>query len=133
MWSPGTELGSCDWVACLQPPLPPPSSHLQVSGWSGTPIPFGQTVQFVCQRGYHFKVDREPYIVVNSGLFQSQDDYHQTHVTFTCQDGLAEGMEDLRGFFDVPSSEEEWPRCLLGKLQPPLEVLSVALLIFRSP
>ena len=42
-------------------------------------------------------------------------------------------MEDLRGFFDVPSSEEEWPRCLLGKLQPPLEVLSVALLIFRSP
>ena len=116
MWSPGTELGSCDWVACLQPPLPPPSSHLQVSGWSGTPIPFGQTVQFVCERGYHF-----------------QDDYHQTHVTFTCQDGQAEGMEDLRGFFDVPSSKEEWPRCLLGKLQPPLEVLSVALLIFRSP
>ena len=46
-----------------------------------------------------------------------QDDYHQEHVTYTCQDGLAEGMEDLKGFFDVPATEEEWPKCVLGRLE----------------
>ena len=39
-------------------------------------------------------------------------------MAYTCQDGLAEGMEELKGFFDVPASEEEWPKCLLGKLEP---------------
>ena len=47
-----------------------------------------------------------------------QADYHQEHVSYTCQDGLAEGMEDLKGFFDVPATVEEWPQCLLGTLEP---------------
>ena len=51
-----------------------------------------------------------------------QDDYHQEHVAYTCQDGLAEGMEELKGFFDVPATEEEWPKCLLGRLEPRLAV-----------
>ena len=55
-WSPSPVLGTCDWVACLQPPLPPPSSHLRVTGWAGSPIPFGDIVHYVCQRGYHFQV-----------------------------------------------------------------------------
>ena len=87
-------LAPCHWVQCLQPPQPPASTRLKVTHWFGDPIAFGAEVMFVCERGHHFV-----------------GNYSMTHVNYTCQDGSQEGMEDLRGFFNVPSSEAEWPRC----------------------
>ena len=97
-WSPSATLGTCDWVACLQPPLPPPSSNLRVTGWFGDPIAFGSQVVLVCDKGLQFEQDPS-----------------QTEVRYTCQDGKQPGFEDYKGFFDVPASQEEWPRCVLGK------------------
>ena len=54
-WRPGTELGECDWVACLKPAPPPPSTHLVVTGWHGDPTPFGDTIQYVCDKGHYFQ------------------------------------------------------------------------------
>ena len=100
-WTPAPTLHPCDWVACLKPPTPPQSTHLRVSDWFGDPIPFGQPVRFVCDRGYFF-----------------EEDPSQVDVKFTCQDGKAEGFEEKRGFFDVPELEADWPRCLLAPLCP---------------
>ena len=94
-WSPTPELGTCDWVQCLKPPTPPPATHLRVTDWSGDPIEFGEQIRFVCERGYYF-----------------EDDPAQLDIAYTCQDGT--DNEDLRGFFDVPEMEEDWPRCLQG-------------------
>ena len=95
-WSPDTELpGSCDWVACLRPPLPPFSTNLQVTGWLGEPIPFGDEAHYVCRRGFQF-----------------EDDPAQVEVTYSCQDGTVKDQE--RGFVDVPKTESEWPRCVRG-------------------
>ena len=96
-WTPTAELGECDWVACLKPPLPPASTHLRNTDWFGEPIPFGDQIRYVCERGYQF-----------------EDDPSQIDVLYTCQDGTDEEHKDKRGFFDVPGSEEEWPRCVLG-------------------
>ncbi len=96
-WTPTVELGECDWVACLKPPLPPASAHLKNTDWFGEPIPFGDQIRFVCERGYQF-----------------EEDPSQVDVFYTCQDGTDEEHKDKRGFFDVPGSEEEWPRCVLG-------------------
>ena len=85
-------------MACLQPPLPPPSTNLRVTGWFGDPIAFGSQVVLVCDKGLQFEQDPS-----------------QTEVRYTCQDGKQAGFGDYKGFFDVPSSEEEWPRCVLGK------------------
>ena len=97
-WSPSPLLDPCDWVACLKPPTPPPSTHLRVSEWFGAPIQFDDQIRFVCERGYFFEED------------PSQED-----VKFTCQDGSHSGYEGSRGFFDIPETEEKWPRCLMGK------------------
>ena len=97
-WTPTVELGECDWVACLKPPLAPASTHLRVTDWHGTPISFGDQARYVCDRGYQF-----------------EDDPSQLDVKYTCQDGTNTGHEDKRGFFDVPQNEEDWPRCLLGE------------------
>ena len=96
-WTPTEELGTCDWVACLKPPKPPVSTHLRVTDWFGDIIPFGEQIKFVCERGYFF-----------------EDDPSQLEQPYTCQDGLTNGYEEIRGFFDVPELEEDWPRCLLG-------------------
>ena len=85
-------------MACLKPPLPPPASHLRVSDWFGEPIAFGDQVRFVCDKGFHF-----------------EEDPGMTDVRYTCQDGSEPGLESMRGFFDVPQNEEEWPNCVLGK------------------
>ena len=97
-WSPTHQLGDCDWVACLKPPLPPESRNLRVSDWDDLPIPFGQQVKFVCKRGHQF-----------------EDDPAQLDVKYTCQDGSDPNYKDKRGFFDVPEKEEDWPRCVVGK------------------
>ena len=98
-WTPQVELGECDWVACLKPPPTPVSTHLKVTDWFGEPIPFGEQIRYVCERGYQF-----------------EDDPSQIDVFFTCQDGSNEEHKDKRGFFDVPGSEEGWPKCVLGIL-----------------
>ena len=97
-WTPTSEIDECDWVACLKPPIPPASTNLRVTDWFGDPIPFGEQVRFVCQRGYFF-----------------EEDPAQIDVTYTCQDGSNEEYKDMKGFFDIPEKEEDWPRCLLGE------------------
>ena len=100
-WTPTARLGQCDWIACLRPPTPPPSTNLVVTHWFGDPIQFGGQTMFVCKRGYHF-----------------EHDYHKTHVNFTCQDGITDGIDGDRGFFDVPENDEEWPNCVLSAMCP---------------
>ena len=85
----------CDWVQCLKPPTPPVSAHLRVNNWDGKPIEFGDTVEFVCERGHKF-----------------EDDPSQGHVIYTCQANTENTLN--RGFFDSPLSENDWPRCLEG-------------------
>ena len=95
-WQPGSSLpGACDWVSCLQPPRPPDSTNLRVTHWDGQPVQFGDTVHFVCQRGFYF-----------------EEDPSQLEVTYSCQDGTVQ--DTSRGFFDNPDNEKEWPRCLKG-------------------
>ena len=100
-WTPTTELGTCDWVACLKPPTPPAHTHLFVNNWFGDTIAFGDQISFVCERGYKFEEDPQQY-----------------DVKYTCQDGSNEEYKELKGFFDVPEKEEDWPRCVLGPLCP---------------
>ena len=66
-----------------------------MTDWDGSPIPFGESVRFVCERGLMF-----------------EDDPAQEEQTYTCQDGTVSGT--TKGFFDVPEEEEDWPRCLQG-------------------
>ena len=99
-WTPTTELGTCDWVACLKPPTPPASTNLRVTDWFGDPIPFGDEISFVCRKGYKF-----------------EEDPSQVDVRYTCQDGSNPEHKDKKGFFDVPEIEEDWPKCLLGTVQ----------------
>ena len=76
-WSATTQLGECQWVACLkvitshlillmcisyQPPTPPVGTHLRVTHWDGEPIAFDDQVMFVCERGYYFEV-RQPLLI----------------------------------------------------------------------
>lgn len=96
-WSPTTQLGTCDWVACLKPPTPPSSTNLRVTGWDGAPVPFGGEAQYVCERGYYF-----------------EDDYKRPSVSYTCQGESATN----KGFFDVPEQEKDWPRCTMAPLCP---------------
>ena len=104
-WEPDYRLpGPCDWVACLKPPLPPASTNLRVTDWDGKPIAFGDIVRYVCQRGYSF-----------------EEDPAQLEQTYTCQDGTA--PDTNRGFFDVPVEEDEWPRCVRGKMNNKLDLL----------
>ena len=97
MWTETTKLMDCDWVQCLKPPTPPASVHLRVNYWDGKPIEFGDTVEFVCERGHQF-----------------EDDPGQESVTYTCQ-GNTESLLN-RGFFDSPLTETEWPRCIEGNV-----------------
>ena len=98
-WSPSNKLEKCDWVSCLKPPTPPASTHLRVTDWDGLPIPFGDKVHFVCERGLKF-----------------EEDPAQESVFYDCQDGTAPPTK--KGFFDVPDKEEDWPRCLQAPLCP---------------
>ena len=96
-WDPGERLpGPCDWVACLKPTPPPRSTNLRITDWDGKPVAFGDSVHYVCDRGFSF-----------------EEDPAQEQQIYTCQDGTAPDTE--RGFFDVPDEEEEWPRCVKGK------------------
>jgi hypothetical protein len=95
-WSPHYKLpGDCEWVACLRPALPPPSTHLRANDWDLAPIKFGDLAHYVCQRGFSF-----------------EDDPAQLEQTYTCQDGTV--PKTTKGFFDVPKLEEDWPKCILG-------------------
>ena len=94
-WTATTDLMPCDWVECLKPPTPPPSAHLRVNYWDQQPIPFGESVEFVCERGYQF-----------------EEDPSQENVFYTCQEKTEETI--TRGFFDSPLTDEEWPRCVEG-------------------
>ena len=96
-WTDTTQLMFCDWVQCLKPPTPPKSAHLRVNYWDEQPIEFGDSVEFVCQRGFQF-----------------EDDPSQESVSYTCQGTTDEKL--TRGFFDSPLLEDEWPRCLEGNL-----------------
>merc|ERR1719445_600072 len=58
-WTPTHQLPECDWIACLKPPLPPPSTNLRITDWDSKPIPFGGTARYVCERGYFFEDDPE--------------------------------------------------------------------------
>ena len=98
-WALTADLGVCDWVACLKPPLPPASTHLRNTDWFGEPIPFGDQIRYVCERGYQF-----------------EEDPSQVDLFYTCQDGSDEEHKDKRGFFDVPGSEDEWQSCVLGNI-----------------
>ena len=101
-WDPDDKLpGPCDWVACLKPPLPPSFTNLRITDWNEKPIAFGNSAHYVCDRGFSF-----------------EEDPAQEEQTYTCQDGTA--PDTTRGFFDVPTDEEDWPRCVRGK---PLEFL----------
>ena len=96
-WEPGHKLpGPCDWIACLQPPLPPPSTHLRINDWDLQPIAFGDLGHYVCDRGFMF-----------------EEDPAQLEQTYTCQDGTAPDTD--RGFFDAPQDEDEWPTCIQGE------------------
>ena len=86
----------CDWVQCLKPPTPPASTNLRVTDWDSQPIPFGDPIRYVCKRGFQF-----------------EEDPAQEEQVYFCQDGTA--PETVRGFFDVPQGEDEWPRCVRGK------------------
>ena len=97
-WDPDEKLpGPCDWVACLKPPRPPASTNLRITDWDGDPIAFGDSVHYVCDRGFSFEEDPD---------LEEQ--------IYTCQDGTA--PDTVRGFFDVPQEEDDWPRCVRGKL-----------------
>ena len=98
-WAPTSTLTTCDWVACLKPPVPPASTNLRVTDWFYEPIPFGEQIRYVCERGYYF-----------------EEDYSQIDVSYTCQDGSDSDHADKRGFFDVPQEELDWPQCVMGKL-----------------
>ena len=96
-WQPSHKLpGPCDWVQCLKPPTPPASTNLRVTDWDSQPIPFGDPIRYVCKRGFQF-----------------EEDPAQEEQVYSCQDGTA--PETVRGFFDVPQGEDEWPRCVRGK------------------
>ena len=96
-WEPSHKLpGPCDWVQCLKPPTPPASTNLRVTDWDSQPIPFGDPIRYVCKRGFQF-----------------EEDPAQEEQVYSCQDGTA--PETVRGFFDVPQEEDEWPRCVRGK------------------
>ena len=98
-WSGDTDLLPCDWVACLQPPKPPASTNLRHADWFGDIIPFGGWVRFVCERGMMF-----------------EDEPELEYVEYQCQDGSEEDTE--RGYFMIPSKDEDWPRCLHSPLCP---------------
>ena len=94
-WEPSHKFpGDCDWVACLQPPQPPAYANLRPL-WHGEPIPFGDSIHFICERGMAF-----------------EDDYFQESFKVTCDDGA--GQEERRGFFTVPDYND-WPRCVRGE------------------
>ena len=94
-WSPVDDLLPCDWVACLDPPVPPQYANLRVTNWFGDPIQFGEKVRFVCERGMKFDADPET-----------------EYVEYQCQNGSLPATE--RGYFKIPK-EDEWPRCVKGK------------------
>ena len=94
-WSPDHEILPCDWVACLEPPTPPEYSNLRFTDWSGDPIPFGESVRFVCERGMKF-----------------EDDPELQYVEYQCQNSSKHGAE--RGYFKIPD-HDQWPRCVEGK------------------
>ena len=94
LWSPSPVLPQCDWVACLQPPQPPAYANLRPL-WHGEPIPFGDSIHFICERGMAF-----------------EDDYFQESFKVTCDDGAGQG--ERRGFFTVPDYND-WPRCVRGE------------------
>ena len=74
---------------------------MRVTDWDGEPIAFGDQIRYVCRRGYKF-----------------EDDPEQLDIKYTCQDGSDPKFEDRRGFFDIPTRDEDWPRCLLAPLCP---------------
>ena len=94
LWSRSLSLPPCDWTACLQPPQPPAYTNLRPH-WHGDPIPFGETIHFICERGMAF-----------------EEDLLQESFQVTCEDGTGKG--ERRGFFTVPDYND-WPRCVRGE------------------
>ena len=46
-WTPSSELDSCVWVACINPPEPPSETNLEVE-WDGVPVNFTYNVSYSC-------------------------------------------------------------------------------------
>ncbi len=44
-------------VACINPPIPPPETHLVVQYTNNTAISFGSNVTYLCEDGYFFEED----------------------------------------------------------------------------
>ena len=99
----GTRIRGCDQYGpkpgteAPKPPPPPSFTNLRITDWNGKPIAFGNSAHYACDRGFSF-----------------EEDPAQEEQTYTCQDGTA--PDTTRGFFDVPADEEDWPRCVRGKL-----------------
>ena len=56
-------------------------------------------------------------IALSISIVSVQDDYQQTHVNYTCQDGFG-GDDQTKGFFDHPRDDDDWPRCSLAPTCP---------------
>ena len=94
-WTFINDLDPCDWVQCLKQPEPPAISNLRKTYWDGNPINFGDKITYVCEKGFQF-----------------EDDQNQVSINYQCQDGTKPGTK--RGFFNTPTSDDEWPRCTEG-------------------
>ncbi len=62
-------------VACINPPIPPPESHLIVQYTNNTVISFGGNVTYLCEDGYFFEEDYDlknfTITCLNDGNFTS--------------------------------------------------------------
>ena len=94
-WTATNVLDPCDWVQCLKPPNPPTFTNLRVTDWDGEPINFGDKITYVCEKGYQF-----------------EDDQYQVSISCQCQDGLK--PKTIRGFFNTPATDDQWPKCTKG-------------------
>ena len=65
--------------------------NLKVVDWFGETVPFGTPVKYMCDRNtYH------------------QDDRDWESFQLTCQE------ENVRGYFNVPENDGDWPKCILS-------------------
>lgn len=57
-WIPDNALEQCVWVACINPPAPPPESRM-VSTWTGTPVNFTYNSSYICDaKDVFYEFDR---------------------------------------------------------------------------
>ena len=78
---------------CLEPPIPPNDTCLEIHKWNGNPIDFNTAINYVCSNGMKF-----------------YSDFDKELQNATCR------PENL---WDVP--EPEWPKCVESKAACTLE------------